>query len=101
MTAIAQRRPGWRRLFGGTLAIGVAFACLLAAQARAAEGDLDSAFSSDGIVTTPMGSGSANSFAVAMESSGRIFVAGSASNGTNQDFALACYHPDGTLDTTF
>src|SRR5690606_34298653 len=32
---------------------------------------------------------------------GKIIVAGTSDNGTNDDFALARYHPDGMLDISF
>lgn len=67
-----------------------------------ADGRLDTGFSSDGIVTTGVGSGVDTAEAVALQSDGRILVAGySASAATGDDFALVRYNPDGSLDSGF
>jgi uncharacterized delta-60 repeat protein len=63
-----------------------------------ADGDLDTSFGDDGIVTTNFGSGSTDrGQAVVLQPDGKIVVAGS----SNGDFALARYNADGTLDATF
>jgi uncharacterized delta-60 repeat protein len=56
---------------------------------------------SQGEVTTPIGSGIDSANAVAVDPQGRIIAVGSASVGTNDDFALARYNPNGSLDTSF
>ena len=65
------------------------------------DGSLDTSFDSDGKVTTDFGSAADVAYAVAIQSDGKIVVAGSASNGGNDDFALARYNGDGSLDTSF
>jgi uncharacterized delta-60 repeat protein len=71
----------------------------------AAPGDLDPAFDTDGKVTTEMGTSDAKANAVAVQPDGKIVAAGFAEvGGTNQfanDFALARYNTDGSLDATF
>lgn len=65
------------------------------------DGSLDPDFGTGGQVTTKFG-GHAAGESVAIQTDGKIVVAGSAqqdSTGTN--FALARYNPDGTLDTYF
>jgi len=64
-------------------------------------GILDTSFSDDGKQTTPIGSGDDVANDVGIQSDGKIVVAGSAFNGTDNDFALARYTITGTLDTTF
>ena len=64
-------------------------------------GALDTAFSTDGKVTTAIGSGSSLANAVAIDSSGNIVAAGYAGSGSNNDFALARYTSAGALDTSF
>ena len=64
-------------------------------------GTLDAAFGSGGKVTTPIGSSDDRAQAVAIQPDGKIVVAGGAGNGTNGDFALARYNPNGTLDPSF
>jgi uncharacterized delta-60 repeat protein len=74
-----------------TLALGIA---------SAAPGDLDTSFSGDGIVTTAVGAGNDVGNAVAIQSDGKIVVAGTAL-AANNDFAVVRYNTDGTLDTSF
>ena len=64
-------------------------------------GSLDITFSGDGIVTTPFGSADDYIQSVAIQTDGKIVVAGYSLNGTDYDFALARYNSDGTLDNTF
>lgn len=64
-------------------------------------GSLDPTFDTDGKVTTPIASGNDFGQAVAIQADGKIVVAGYASNGTNDDFAVARYNTDGSPDTTF
>ncbi|MGD9562114.1 MAG: PxKF domain-containing protein [Pyrinomonadaceae bacterium] len=66
-----------------------------------ASGSLDTNFDLDGKVTTPIVSGNDFGQAVAIQADGRVVVAGYASNGTNDDFAVARYNTDGSPDTTF
>ena len=61
------------------------------------DGTLDTNFSDDGKATTNFGSG----HCVVMQGDGKILVAGSESNDSGNDFALARYNSDGSLDTTF
>ena len=56
---------------------------------------------SQGQVTTPIGSGDDSASAVAVDAQGRIIAAGSSYNGADNDFALARYNPNGSLDTSF
>ena len=60
------------------------------------DGSLDTSFSGDGIVTTPIG-GDAVGCSVKVQPDGRIVVGGF----SNGDFAVARYTANGTLDTTF
>src|SRR5712691_1227384 len=69
--------------------------CLLSA------GSLDTSFDTDGIVTTPFGTSADEARAVAVQSDGKIVVAGRATIGSTFDFALARYNADGSLDTSF
>lgn len=67
--------------------------------AKAAEIDLT--FDTDGIVTTNIGTGSSLISDLAVQTDGRIVAVGiSVQGGTNQ-FTLARYNIDGTLDATF
>ena len=66
-----------------------------------ANGSADTGFQTAGKITTHMGGTDDVAYAVAVQSDGKIVLAGNASNGTNGDFALARYNANGTLDTTF
>ena len=73
----------------------------LQSPAWAADGDLDTSFSSDGKVTTAIGSGTDAAKSVVLQSDGKIVAAGYSHNGSNYDFAVVRYNADGSLDTTF
>ncbi|MBB1077631.1 DUF1566 domain-containing protein, partial [Rhodoferax sp. 4810] len=62
------------------------------------DGSLDISFGTGGKVTTDFGSEERGN-ALAVQSDGKILIAGSANDSTN--FALARYNTDGSLDTTF
>ncbi len=64
-------------------------------------GSLDESFGSAGIVTTAIGSDSDYAQSVAIQSNGKIVVAGYSRIGINNDFALVCYNPNGSLDSSF
>ena len=65
------------------------------------DGSLDTTFDADGKVTTSFGTGYDLASAIALQEDGRIIAAGHAHTGADVAFALARYHPDGSLDTTF
>lgn len=64
------------------------------------DGTLDTAFDTDGIVTTDLGSIEL-AYAVAIQSDGKIIVAGVSDIDGDNDFALARYNTDGSLDISF
>ncbi|MCY4448404.1 MAG: cadherin-like beta sandwich domain-containing protein, partial [Chloroflexi bacterium] len=66
-----------------------------------ADGSADTGFQTAGKVTTHMGGSDDVAYAMAVQPDGKIVLAGRASNGTNNDFALARYTAAGDLDTTF
>lgn len=64
----------------------------------AAEGDLDPTWGGNGKVITGFPGGSDDyGFAMTLQGDGKVLMAGK----SGADFALARYHTDGTLDTTF
>ncbi|MCF7734399.1 MAG: choice-of-anchor D domain-containing protein, partial [Akkermansiaceae bacterium] len=64
-------------------------------------GDGDPIFGAHGKVTTAVGVANDAGRAVVVQADGRILVAGYTQVGTPEDFALARYRSDGTLDPTF
>jgi uncharacterized delta-60 repeat protein len=66
-------------------------------------GNRDTTFSGDGLVVTSFGSALSidRADAVAIQSDGKIVVAGRVGAQSNSQVGVARYHPNGTLDTTF
>jgi uncharacterized delta-60 repeat protein len=64
-------------------------------------GSLDTDFDEDGKLTTSIGNSHDQAFSVALQSDGKIVVAGTSYNGSDYDFALTRYNANGSLDTTF
>src|SRR5438309_1488545 len=71
------------------------------ASTQAGPGDLDTTFNGTGKVITDFAGANDQAGSVALQSDGKIVVAGSSDPGGNLDFALARYNADGSLDTTF
>ncbi len=68
-----------------------------------ANGTLDTSFDGDGKLTTAFGTSGDEGYSVALQSDGKIVVAGYSFNNVsgNDDFALVRYNANGTLDTSF
>jgi uncharacterized delta-60 repeat protein len=68
-------------------------------------GSLDVDFDGDGIARTPVGTGKEFCYALAVQPDGKIVAAGSSrtsnSNGGDDQFVVARYRADGSLDTDF
>src|SRR5437870_6272102 len=72
--------------------------------AQAADGDLDPTFGTGGQVTTDLAHSTDIANAVAVQADGKLVVVGQTyknNDYTDEDFAVARYNTDGTLDTTF
>jgi len=72
----------------------------------AQDGSLDTSFGVGGIATTIVGTFetinlAGNAYPVAIQSDGKIVVAGKSYNGLNYDFGVVRYNDNGSLDTTF
>jgi uncharacterized delta-60 repeat protein len=66
-----------------------------------ASGALDPTFGTGGRVRTDFGGRFDEAMAVAAQPDGKVVVAGSSSDATGSDMAVARYNSDGTLDTSF
>jgi uncharacterized delta-60 repeat protein len=64
-------------------------------------GAVDGAFGSAGVVRTPIGSGNAAVYAIALQPDGKIVAAGSVTSATGAFLGVARYETDGTLDGSF
>ncbi|MGI8603944.1 MAG: hypothetical protein ACR2OZ_13240 [Verrucomicrobiales bacterium] len=88
--------------FRAFLLAAASLLCLLAPPAHAAPGDLDATFGTGGKVTTDFGSGGDSGRSMAVQSDGKIVVAGYSRNASgNDDIALVRYTSAGALDTSF
>lgn len=66
------------------------------------DGTLNTSFGTNGVVTTDFDGFEDRASAIAIQSDGKILVAGrSLEDGLRWDFAIARYNPNGSLDTTF
>ncbi len=64
-------------------------------------GSLDNSFDGDGMLTTAIGSSDDIAYSIALQTDGKIVVAGNSDISSNIDFALARYNTNGSLDNTF
>jgi len=72
--------------------------------AQAVDGDLDATFGTDGKVLTDFDHSTDIANAVVIQADGKSVVVGTTyqnNDFSNEDFAVARYNPDGTLDKTF
>jgi uncharacterized delta-60 repeat protein len=75
---------------------------IIASNVYSQAGSLDSSFGTGGKVVTSINSGADKAYAVALQTDGKIIVAGMTTNAsTGKDFACLRYNSDGTLDSTF
>ena len=106
LTLNANRRT--YRSFVPTLAASAAAIMLLTSwstqTARAAAGDLDPTFGSNGKVKTDFNRNNDLAYGMALQPDGKVIVAGISFAGLSAeggDFAVARYNTNGTLDTSF
>ncbi len=66
-----------------------------------ADGTLDAAFGTGGVVMTDIGGFDDRSFGLALQADGKIVLVGGASNGSDTDVAVVRYNTDGGLDSGF
>ncbi|MBI3821555.1 MAG: hypothetical protein HY289_02625 [Planctomycetes bacterium] len=66
-----------------------------------ADGSLDTTYDGDGKLTTPVGPDFDVAWKIAFDGAGRLVAGGQIFNGSNYDFAVVRYNPDGSLDPTF
>jgi len=96
--------PLFTRLFKPLISVflGIAIASLsLTVISASGSGDLDTTFNHTGVVTTTVNGNNILGTSVAIQSDGKILVAGYFEDPNNQNFVLARYQSDGRLDTDF
>jgi uncharacterized delta-60 repeat protein len=82
------------------LLVPVATSTVLSAGLAAPSGT-DVSFGANGLALTDFSHGDDIARDLALQPDGKIVVAGYAHNGQNDDFAVARYNTDGSLDATF
>lgn len=65
------------------------------------DGSLDTTFGDEGLISTDFDDGYDIAYSVTLQADNKIVVAGKSSTAINNDFALARYNPNGSLDITF
>jgi uncharacterized delta-60 repeat protein len=68
------------------------------------DGDLDPAFGAGGVVMTDFNNSTDIAYAVALQADGKLVAAGTTytdNDFSDEDFAIARYNPDGSLDASF
>jgi uncharacterized delta-60 repeat protein len=65
------------------------------------DGTLDTTFGNSGKVIQPIGSSNDFGRSLVIQPDGKILLGGTCYNGSNDDFCIARFNSDGTLDTTF
>jgi uncharacterized delta-60 repeat protein len=85
----------------GTVLDTVSFQLDFVVARYSSDGSFDTTFGNGGIVTTDFFGDWDLAFALALQPDGKIVAAGSAATDGLDDFALARYNTDGSLDTTF
>jgi uncharacterized delta-60 repeat protein len=102
ITDIALQSDG-KIVVVGTLEASNSFVSDFALARYDSDGSLDATFGAGGLVTTDFSGEDDRASAVAIQTDGKIVVAGLTTNTTTflRDFALARYNTDGGLDSTF
>jgi len=98
-------KPGrFETYFHAICATAITFVLVSARTVLAVDGDLDPTFGADGKVLTDFDHSTDIANAVAIQADGKLVVVGTTyrdNDFSNEDFAVARYNPDGTLDKTF
>ncbi|MGH8863643.1 MAG: delta-60 repeat domain-containing protein, partial [Burkholderiales bacterium] len=102
MMSLRKDSQAWRTVVGMGAALALLFVSLIvvAPVALASPGDLDPSFGGDGLVDTDFTGGFDQINALVRQPDGKLVAAGRATV-TNDNFALARYNVDGSLDTSF
>jgi uncharacterized delta-60 repeat protein len=97
-----SRSKSWRHVILVAAVIG---AFLVAGSTMIpTDGDLDPAFGAGGVVMTDFNNSTDIAYAVALQADGKLVAAGTTytdNDFSDEDFAIARYNPDGSLDASF
>ena len=98
---MSKSKSTCRKRISELLLAACLFSALLIPSAQATPGALDPSFGTGGKVTTAFGSHHDGAGALVLQPDGKLVAAGESWNVLEDDFALARYNPDGSLDTNF
>src|SRR5262249_27398652 len=98
---VLLRQPDGKLVAAGYSSTGAAPTCDFALARYNPNGSLDTSFGGTGKVRTAIVPGYEEVDQLVLQPDGKLVAAGIANNGTKNDFALARYNPDGSLDTKF
>src|SRR5437867_8726816 len=105
MTIVGSKLYSRFILCRGIVTAAIVLTSFISSQmARANDGDLDPTFGTGGTVMTDLNRSTDLANAVAIQSDGKLVVVGQTyknNDYSTEDFAVARYNTDGTLDTTF
>jgi uncharacterized delta-60 repeat protein len=105
MEMSSRKRCRFNAYFHAICKTAIILAVVVSGQiAQAVDGDLDLTFGTDGKVLTDFDHSTDIANAVAIQADGKLVVVGTTyrdNDFSNEDFAVARYNPDGTLDKTF
>jgi len=105
MTIVGSKLYSRLILCRGIVTAAIVLTSFISSQAaQAAGGDLDPTFGTGGMVMTDLSRSTDIANAVAVQSDGKLVVVGQTyknNDYSTEDFAVARYNTDGTLDTTF
>ena len=104
MQVAVSQRCGLTTHFRGICAAAAMVLVMSEQIAQAGDGDLDPTFGTDGKVLTDFDHSTDIANAVAVQTDGKLVVVGTTyqdNDFSSEDFAVARYNPDGTLDKTF
>ncbi|MCG2610692.1 T9SS type A sorting domain-containing protein [Flavobacterium sp. SM15] len=65
------------------------------------DGNLDTSFDTDGILTLPIGTGNDEAFSIKLQADNKIIIGGQANTSGTYDFAVVRLNTNGSLDNTF
>jgi uncharacterized delta-60 repeat protein len=89
------------KVVGAGMGIGPPLQRIIAVTRLNADGTPDATFGNQGVATATFGSRSARGHALFMQGASKLVVGGAVGNGADDDFALARFNANGTLDASF
>jgi uncharacterized delta-60 repeat protein len=96
-----SRSVGWFAGFPVVALVAVVTVAAAAASVLAGAGSLDTSWGGAGYVTTSFGGDWSTAFGVGVQHDGKVIAVGGVGTASTENFAIARYNSDGTLDHSF